>query len=514
MELRRDKIMLKKGLNVLADIYSKSYINKFIRSTVNVFKNASKTFFAAGLLSGGGNFVRHSVSFQSIRLPYLALQKTAERSNFKSIVKESFFENVLSSPFNLPLSFYGAIFSGYFFGRGFYILGFLALPLILINKSFLELYKNSFLSNLVNRVFVIEEEQKRINFSKKYTMWGFALAFLIGFITGEVGIFIILSIFVLASPEIGIYLTTSLCMFTKPQNICILALVTVYAYISKTAFYKGVGRAPRSIDVFVYIFTLLVVCVMGAFRLEVALITASFLLYYMTFTGLIKNRRLFRNVGIVFILSATISALGSIFNYNADFSQSLKSNTKAFGEFYMLTIPFAFAFVTDTKKAAGTVCLTCGLIMCIALLVNLSKGTLNGSVLALAIFLCIRDVRYLWPTIIGISVFLALIFGNNTLRMLIEKSRQFQFGFSVFASIRQEILVFSLMAILILGASFYIQTKNVQNKGPLIRSMTAAASSGGFGILAQSIGGIWDEYRLVFVFWIFLSLFSVGIEIE
>lgn len=155
--------------------------------------------------------------------------------------------------------------------------------------------------------------------------------------------------------------------------------------------------------------------------IKVALVTIGLILFYFVVVNAVNTKRKFHIVMFIFLSGGVIVSLYGIYQYlfptnyggvwvDTQMFEDIKfraystfANPNVLGEYLLLTIPFAGAYVivfkTWFKKlvALGTTG-----IMMLCLMVTYSRGCYVGILLAIGIFLVLLDKKFIWLGIIGL----------------------------------------------------------------------------------------------------------------
>ncbi len=154
---------------------------------------------------------------------------------------------------------------------------------------------------------------------------------------------------------------------------------------------------------------------------KVALVTVSLLLFYFVIINSIDTKRKFNLCMFIFLAMGIIVSLYGIYQYifpekysgvwlDTNMFEDIKfraystfANPNVLGEYLLLTIPFAFAYIINGKSlitkfiAFGTFC-----VMMLCLLLTYSRGCYIGILLAFGVFLILWDKRFVWFAFIGL----------------------------------------------------------------------------------------------------------------
>ena len=255
---------------------------------------------------------------------------------------------------------------------------------------------------------------------------------------------------------------------TKVTYIFGIILFAVYVFeaISEGVFIKK----PSAIDALIYIFAAVFAVFSGG------LSAGGFLaiLLYSALTKSVTDIRLWKKVVFVFLASSVLS--GAIGRFGGD---------KAFSEFYILTVPFGFAAAREFEKENKALIYGLCVLLALIFMTRLSKGNITPSGIALGIFLCMRDVRFVLPVaailgaLLGVSAdFVSLVEANS---------------FSILKG----------TASLLMSGVFYLNIMNYSSKKSFMRTVTAAVGSG--SVLFLSGGG---QEGLEYMFFTILALTS------
>ncbi len=437
--------------------------------------------------------VRESMSYLVLSIPskvFLALNSVL--GEWAQHAKVRSFLRVFKYPGRLQVRFYGAAVCGIFLGYGMFLYAALSSVLLFIKRPIWRIPQQDAAEKPVHELALC------------------AAAFLAGLYAQEWGVYILLCVFILANHKTGFYAVTALCMFIEPQPLCLITLATVYSYFLRLIFHGG-AVPPREVDVLIYIFAGAIYIFnrkAGLPRTEGLLFAVTPVLYYAASAE--GARDSYKSLGYLYIISAAAMSAAAFFTGESPFAGGLKNDVRAFGEFYVLSIPFAFVYAKSARGRMRNICFLCFGVLCLSFFQNLSKGAATGSVLALGIYLVLRDIRYLLPASAIAAAVLSFINRSAAGEVMgvFTQATRFQYNVLPEGGILPRVLVMGIWLGLI--AVLYARTKTDRGRKPFVRSLVAAAAGGGAGFAIY--GGTWMGYRLGFVFWVILSLFSAEVE--
>lgn len=155
--------------------------------------------------------------------------------------------------------------------------------------------------------------------------------------------------------------------------------------------------------------------------IKVALVTIGLILFYFVIINAIDTKRKFHIVMFIFLFGGVIVSLYGIYQYlfpanyggvwvDTQMFEDIKfraystfANPNVLGEYLLLTIPFAGAYVVIGKTwFKKLVALGVTGVMMLCLLLTYSRGCYVGILLALGIFLVLLDKRFIWLGIVGL----------------------------------------------------------------------------------------------------------------
>ena len=233
-----------------------------------------------------------------------------------------------------------------------------------------------------------------------------------------------------------------------------LAIGLLAVYITEAVCEDGFAKKPSSLDALVYIFAALFAVFADGFSAGgfAALLTYSALTKSITHCGLWKI------TACVFIGASTLSAAVGRFG-----------DGRIFSEFFILAVPFGFAAAREFEKPyRGLMYGFCALLALI-FITRLSKGNITPAGIALGIFLCMRDLRFVLPALAALGT----LFGRlgNFLALVTDYSFTAVTG----------------TASLVMSAVLYLNLMNYSSKRAFLRTVTAALGSS--SVLLLSGGG-------------------------
>lgn len=261
-------------------------------------------------------------------------------------------------------------------------------------------------------------------------------------------------------------------MAIVPSNSCgvpILGAATVFLYILRAASEQGFAKPPRPLDALVVIFAVIFAAISGG----VSLYGVFALVIYLVLAKSV-DEAFWQEAVCVFMLGTLISAV---------FGKITKGGF--YTEFYALTIPFGLAAAREMEKTPKILTYGFSALLALTFATTLSKGTITLAGIAVLVFLCIRDLRFL---LIGVA---ALgIFGDE-----LAAAGAYSFSFV------------SGVLTLIMSGVFYLNLINYSSRRRFLRSAVAALGSGSAVFLSS--GG---EGGMEFMFFAILALLSTNIK--
>lgn len=260
------------------------------------------------------------------------------------------------------------------------------------------------------------------------------------------------------------------------EAIHIISAVLIAAFVFRCFYERGFAQKPREIDALIYLFTIVFYFAAGGFTASGALA----LLSYAVFISAIKDERQWKKLCFAFIVSSVVAAAAGLLE---------GSGIELLSEFYILIIPFGFIASGDFRKPYKSIACGCCVILCLIFLTVLSRGEYSLGAVALCVFLCLRDIRFVLPA----AAVLAALSGFDILHMADG------YGATLLSG--------GLM--LFISGLLYINLLDYSSKRQFLRSVAAAIGSSGTVFLAR--GG---QSNLGFIFWIFLSLVSTRINFK
>lgn len=155
--------------------------------------------------------------------------------------------------------------------------------------------------------------------------------------------------------------------------------------------------------------------------IKVALVTVSLTLFYFVIVNSINTKRKFNISMFIFLTMGIIVSLYGIYQYmfpnkysgvwlDTQMFEDIKfraystfANPNVLGEYLLLTIPFAFAYIINGKSLV-TKFISFGIfsVMILCLLLTYSRGCYIGILLAVGVFLVLWDKRFIWFAFIGL----------------------------------------------------------------------------------------------------------------
>lgn len=170
----------------------------------------------------------------------------------------------------------------------------------------------------------------------------------------------------------------------------------------------------------VYIFAA-IVSLSKTSSIKVALVTVGLTLFYFVVVNAIDTKTKFHTALILFLMFGIIVSLYGIYQFlfPAKYSgvwvdtkmfedirfrvYSTFANPNVLGEYLLLTLPFALAYIVTSKKLIGKlIAFFAFAIMMLCLLLTYSRGCYVGILLALGVFLILLDRRFIWLALVGL----------------------------------------------------------------------------------------------------------------
>lgn len=155
--------------------------------------------------------------------------------------------------------------------------------------------------------------------------------------------------------------------------------------------------------------------------IKVALVTISLVLFYFVIVNSIDTKKKFNIVMAIFLAMGVIVSLYGIYQYifpakysgvwvDTQMFEDIKfraystfANPNVLGEYLLLTIPFALAYIINGKSFIVKF-ISFGIfgLMMLCLLLTYSRGCYIGILLALGVFLVLWDKRFIWLAFVGL----------------------------------------------------------------------------------------------------------------
>lgn len=250
----------------------------------------------------------------------------------------------------------------------------------------------------------------------------------------------------------------------------VLGIILLAVYVIEAISENGFAKKPSAIDALIYIFAALFSVFAGGFSAGGLLA----LLIYSVLAKCVSDIGLWRKVTFIFLGAAVLS--GAVGRFGGG---------RIFSEFYILTVPFGFAAAREFEKEYKALVYGFCVLLALIFVTGLSKGNITPAGIALGIFLCMRDMRFVLP-VLAILGALFGFFGNYL--ALVEN-----YSFSVVTGIVS----------FLMSAVFYLNIMNYSPKKSFFRTVTAALGSG--SLLFLSGGG---QSGLEYMFFTILALTS------
>ena len=447
-----------KFLNFILNIYENSFIEKIFSRICDFSKKQWNLSLLKKILfpETDGTLWQNSLFFKLITSPLNLIKKIPGRSVAEQGEKSSGIFYIFKNALNLPLSVYGKLIIFLVFGSGitmfllqkntlFNTLAFAAFAvigviLLFMPCSFKSLLTSCKLVKLVGDAAFFDDIKNNSetsladapsNFGILCVLMSclglfcgyFGTAISFAAIIGTIGVFA-----VLYNVYIGVFMLAVLFPILPTMASAGLAVITFGSFILKLWREKNLSYifTPFNMIIVAFLAITTVSSVAGfapASSLKIIMLYAAFALVYMLIVNTVKTRQAWNILVKSMVICGVILAFyGLLQNFvfksttaswvDANMFQNIKTrvyatldNPNVLGQYFIFTIPVAFAVLWKTKdeKSFLFYAFAC-LLMVACLLYTWSRSAWVGVVLALGIFLVVKDRR--WFIVCLIALFL------------------------------------------------------------------------------------------------------------
>ena len=584
--------------------YDNSMLARIINSVCDFFiKRAQGSFAVRSFMHGfcGGEWWKNSLSCKILGAPFCG--REARKTNSGAVI-----DGILNI-FNIPLRYFGAVFLAAAAGMAvsaavcgniggkIYIAvigGFFAAAVLcfVFSKSIFALYSGSHIARFIGGFFAdisAEPKEKRINLPAVCTaaaVCGIAAGASNPVLPFAAVVGVLFAAAVAARFEIGVYMIILFAAFLPTSAmaaLCILSLIG-FGLALFSGRVKGEGLSSFAPLIALYV-------IFGSFSTATSFHVAKsafIFCVYLVFIGayiLIVNTLTtparWRAAAVTFAAGALfIGLLGIIQNFtmaattqswvDTQMFEDIKTrvyatfdNPNVLGQYLIITIPLIFSLFWYekrlTKKAVWlgvfAVCFLC-------LMYTWSRGAWVGAALGVAVFLLLKDRRWVSLCILGLLA-MPFVLPQSILERLISignigdsstayrvsvwiasarMARDFWmsgvgFGSDAFAAVYSgyalngagfalhshnfyiqlvvDMGIGGLAAYLLMIATAYREIALIRSKNTMIRIVTLAAAGVLAGYLFQGIAeSLWYNLRMSLIFWILIGLVVSGARID
>jgi len=309
------------------------------------------------------------------------------------------------------------------------------LPLVLINRSFAEMFNGSWVAGKAGRFFHIAklDECDVRHYLPLFALLGAAFGAAAHFL--DLTTFVLLiggfvgGLLVLYKTEIGIFATAFLLPLMPTMLILGLVSVTVLSFVIKVFVTGKILLHFAAIDLFVLLFAL-IIALSTAFSFNIAssLPVAAVYLIFIAFYFVVKNtintrQKFFAALSIIAVSGLLVAAFGvwqrltgnfvmtdawldaQFFGYGAGRIYSTLENPNVLGKYLIFIFIIAFGMIYYFKEylhkfaAAGILA-----VAALCLIFTQSRGAWLGVIIAMAVFALLRDRRLVLVGIIALII--------------------------------------------------------------------------------------------------------------
>lgn len=430
--------------NVIISCYEASYIARIIDSVCDFFKNRAKGSFFVNLFLKGfctGEWWKNSILYKL----FICIFKGSN----KGILKDGIIFDSLVNLFDLQLSFIGKVVVSYAVGMGVSALIFnnftfingaacifllvVGVICILFDVSMRSLYTGSVLLKFAGYFFCDKDVEEKEPIIANALIPGLVAAF-VGIISGISEPFfctgavmaILYTCAVFARYEIGLYSVLLLAAFLPTVAVAGLCVLTCagFGYALLSGRVKNATPSVLAPGIMLY---LLFAIFSTATSFDVPssafifCVYAVFIATYFVMVNTLNTKSRYKGACACFAIGVLfIAAIGIWQNFNVSATTSswvdsnmfedIKTrvyatfdNPNVLGQYFIITLPLVFALFCSVKKPLVKLgWLTVFGVGFLCLIYTWSRGAWVGVMLALVIFLLIRDRRWFVLCILGL----------------------------------------------------------------------------------------------------------------
>lgn len=585
--------------------YDNSMLARIINSVCDFFvQRAGGSFAVRAFMHGfcSGRWWKNSLSYRLLSAPFAGrkVQKISEGAVVDGIL----------SIFHIPLKYIGAVFLAAAAGMAagaavcgnigakIYIMVIAvllaaAVLCFIFSKSLYALYYGSRIGRFIGSLFTdtvyAVPEDKRIN-----PALACAGALLCGAAAGVSNpvlpfatvIGVLFAVAVLARYEIGVFLIIILAAFLPTSALAALCILSIAGFAAAL----WTGRITNAkLSCFAPLIALYVI--FGIFstatsfhQTKSAFIFCIYLIFigaYVLIVNTLTTPARWRAAAVAFAGGALfIGLLGIVQNFTMDVTtqswvdkemfEDIKTrvyatfdNPNVLGQYLIVTIPIVFSlFWYENRLTKKSVWLGVFAVSFLCLMYTWSRGAWVGVILGIAVFLLLKDRRWIVLCILGLlampfvlppSILNRLVSIGNTgdsstayrVSVWIASARMAMdfwmsgvgFGSGAFAAVYSgyalngagfslhahnfyiqlvaDMGIGGLITYLLMIATAYREIASVRSKNTIIRNVTLAAAGVLVGYLFQGIAeSLWYNLRMSLIFWILVGLIVSGAEID
>ncbi len=310
--------------------------------------------------------------------------------------------------------------------------------LIIINRSLSRLYNGSTVLKTIGGFFFKDAE---LGIKEDEVKGNYALFAVLGIIFGLAGAFLPFQYFILGlggfigallvlyKVEIGIYALAFLMPLMPTMFILGISVLVVLSYFIKVVFTGEHKLSVKLLDFFVAAFLLIilysvVISYIPKSSLIVAAVYTLFLLTYFAVKNVINTKdKLYTVISILCVSGFLVSLYGVYQRYSGSYISaeawldtdmfenmsgrvySTLDNPNVLGEHLLFVIPMAFGMLYYMKKPFYKL-ITIGILAtaCVCMILTLSRGAWLGLIIALIVFVFLKDRRLLWLGLIALLI--------------------------------------------------------------------------------------------------------------
>ena len=301
---------------------------------------------------------------------------------------------------------------------------------IVINKSLLSLFSNSWFADFVCKLFdyklpsIIETKEN----TKSSIFTHLFLGVILGLATGITQNYFILLIpiallgvgVVLLEYRITLFTTMILMPFLPTMGVVALVLVSFMSFVLKFVYDKNMKFIRTPLDIPIGIFTVIMgISAVTSFArndsIKVFLVYFAFVLGYYLIVNSIKSKRQLKTLLYAILVTSIGVALYGIIQYIFGFEEgriwtdnqmftdiktrvvSTFENPNVLGEYLLLLIPISLGYMfSERSKYRITMNLGTTILLALCMVFTYSRGNWLGLVIAIALFFMFYNGKFIW----------------------------------------------------------------------------------------------------------------------